>query len=228
MSTVTDLRINEMPRTLRELALEKMRSAILDQHFKPGARLVERDIGAQLGVSRSVVREVIRHLETEGLVQNIPHQGPVVASLDADTAAQIYEIRAALEGAAAAAAAQRATPRDVAQMEKALAEIGAAYAADDFRAVIAATTRFYHTMFQIGGKLVSWELVQRLNGRISRLRSMTIASAGRSASGPAQMRKIVEAIRNHDPDIAAQACREHVERASAIAQDLLGAAANRP
>lgn len=221
MSEVSDLRIQEVPRTLRELALEKMRAAILDQHFPPGARLVERDVGAQLGVSRSVVREVIRHLESEGLVQTIPHQGPIVAELDADTAAQIYDIRAALEAAAAAAAAQRATPADVARMEQALADIGAAYAKGQHKSVLDATTRFYDVMFQIGGKAVAWDLVQRLNGRISRLRAMTIASAGRSATGPAQMRKIVEAIAGHDAEAAARACREHVERAAGIAQAML-------
>jgi len=223
MTTADSLRIKEMPRTLRELALERMRAAILDQHFPPGSRLVERDVGAQLGVSRSVVREVIRHLEAEGLVQSIPHQGPIVARLDGDTAAQIHEIRAALEASAAAAAAARASDLDVAKLEQALAGIAAAYATADFRGVLEATTRFYETMFLIAGKTVSWEMVQRLNGRISQLRAMTISSAGRNKSGPAQMRKIVEAIRKHDAEAAGQACREHVERAAAIAAELLRA-----
>jgi DNA-binding GntR family transcriptional regulator len=76
-------------------------------------------------------------------------------------------------------------------------------------------------MFQTGGKPVAWDMVQRLNGRISQLRAMTIASAGRNTSGPAQMRKIVEAIRRHDAEGAAKACREHVERAAAIAKELI-------
>lgn len=221
MSEIHDLRIQELPRTLRQLALERMRTAILDQRFAPGTRLVERDIGELMGVSRSVVREVIRHLESEGLVQNIPNQGPIVAHLDADTAAQIYEIRAALEATAAAAAARSASDLDIARMDKALAEIGEAYAQADFKAVLAATTRFYEMMFQIGGKTVAWEMVQRLNGRISRLRAMTIASSGRNRSGPAQMRQIVEAIRRHDAEGAAKACREHVERAAAIAKNMI-------
>jgi DNA-binding GntR family transcriptional regulator len=203
------------------MALERMRGAILDARFAAGARLVERDLVKQLGVSRSVVREVIRHLESEGLVQSIPHQGPIVARLDADTAAQIYEIRAALEAAAAAAAAEKATELDVARMDKALAEIGESYAVGDYKAVLEATTRFYEIMFRIGGKTVSWEMVQRLNGRISRLRAMTIASADRNRTGPAQMRMIVDAIRNRDATAASRACTEHVRRAAAIAAALL-------
>ena len=110
------MRIEEVPRTLRELALERMRAAIVEFHFKPGQRLIERDLCEQLGVSRSVVREVIRHLEAEGLVHTVPHQGPIVATLDAETAAQIYELRSLLESAAAQAAATLAGAVDIEKM----------------------------------------------------------------------------------------------------------------
>src|SRR3954470_1766498 len=97
-STLPSLKIDRSAKTLRELSLEKMRAAILAGHFKPGERLVERSLCEQLDVSRSIVREVLRHLEAEGLVESIAHQGPVVATLSVDQAAQVYEIRALLEG----------------------------------------------------------------------------------------------------------------------------------
>jgi DNA-binding GntR family transcriptional regulator len=218
---MVDLRISQAPKTLREIALERVRSAILEFRFQPGARLTERDLCAQLGVSRSVVREVLRHLETEGLVQTIPHHGPIVAKLDRQAAAQIYEIRGLLEASAAHAAAERADAQAIEKMGTAMADIESAYAAQNHRAVLGATTRFYETMFLCGDKTVAWEMVQRLNGRISRLRAMTIASSGRHVTGPAQMRKIYDAICRHDPASAATACREHVARAGAIAQTLL-------
>jgi DNA-binding GntR family transcriptional regulator len=216
-----DLRISQAPKTLREIALERVRTAILEFRFPPGARLTERDLCEQLGVSRSVVREVLRHLETEGLVQTIPHHGPIVAKLDRDAAAQIYEIRGLLEASAAHSAAEHADADAIAKMGIAMADIESAYAAGNHRAVLAATTRFYETMFLCGGKSVAWEMVQRLNGRISRLRAMTIASSGRHVTGPAQMRKTYDAIARHDPLAAAAACREHVARAAQIAQKLL-------
>jgi len=210
-----------MPPTLREMALERIRAAILDLRFRPGQRLTERDLCAQLGVSRSVVREVIRHLEAEGLVTTVPHHGPVVASLDAAQAAQIYEIRGLLESAAAEAAAGARDPQAIARMEDALGEIETAYAAADHRAVVAATTRFYEAMFRCGGKEVAWDMVQRLNGRISRLRAMTIASKRRRQSGPAEMRCILDAIKKGDGEAAARTCHDHVARAAAIAASLL-------
>jgi DNA-binding GntR family transcriptional regulator len=217
------LRIEQPPRTLREMALERMRTAIVEFHFKPGQRLIERDLCEQLGVSRSVVREVIRHLEAEGLVHTVPHQGPIVAKLDAETAAQIYELRSLLEGAAAQAAASQASADDIARMSHALEAIDEAYARADFHAVLAETNSFYETMFLCAQKPVAWEMVQRLNGRISWLRSLTVSSAGRGATGPIQMRKILDAIRKKDGAAAALACRAHLTTAGEIAQRLIGA-----
>lgn len=217
----TSLRISEAPPTLRELALERLRTAIIEHHFPPGARLTERDLCEQLGVSRSVVREVIRHLEAEGLVSSIPHHGPIVARLEPGTAAEIYEIRALLESTAAHDAAERATPEQIADMRQALAAIAAAYATDDHHGVILSTTRFYEAMFAAGGKSVAWEVVKRLNSRISWLRAMTIASPGRATAGLAQMEKILRAIEQHQPQAAAAASRDHVNVAATIARRLL-------
>ncbi len=215
------LRIEQAPRTLREIALERMRTAIVEFHFKPGQRLVERDVCEQLGVSRSVVREVIRHLEAEGLVHTIPHQGPIVATLDAETAAQIYELRALLESAAAQSAATQANAADIARMSLALDAISDAYARKDFHDVLSATNSFYEAMFMCAGKPVAWEMVQRLNGRISWLRSLTVSSAERGATGPLQMRQILEAIKAGDGPAAALACRAHLATAGEIAQRLI-------
>jgi DNA-binding GntR family transcriptional regulator len=215
------LLIEDKPRTLREIALERLRTAIVELHFKPGSRLTERDLCEQLGVSRSVVREVIRHLESEGLVETVPHHGPIVARLDPATAAQIYELRGLLESSAAQAAAVHADAAALAGMKDALEQIAAAHEAGNHHAVILATAQFYQVMFRSGGKTVAWDVVQRLNGRISWLRAMTIASPGRAVSGPVQMRRIYEAIAARQPEAAAAACREHVAQAAAIARSLL-------
>ena len=218
------LRIEEAPRTLREIALERLRTVIVEHHFPPGTRLTERELCEQMGVSRSVVREVIRHLEAEGLVESIPHHGPIVARLDAATAAEIYEIRGLLEASAAHDAALRATPEAIAQLHAALLRIGQGYATGDHHGVLQATMAFYEAMFLAGGRNVAWEVVKRLNSRISWLRSMTIASPGRSVSGLGQMERIFEAIAAHQPEAAAAASREHVANAAALAQSLLAAA----
>jgi DNA-binding FadR family transcriptional regulator len=70
-----NLKIENPPVTLRELCLDKVRNAIITGYFPSGKRLVERSLCEELGVSRSVVREVIRYLEAEGLVEILPNTG---------------------------------------------------------------------------------------------------------------------------------------------------------
>jgi GntR family transcriptional regulator, trigonelline degradation regulator len=218
-----DLRIETPPATLREIALDRLRRAIIAGLFEPGQRLVERTLCDQMGVSRSVIREVIRHLESEGLVENIAKQGPIVAKISWDDARQIYEIRSALESTAAADCARRADANVKAKLAAALAELGATSKNQSPPAILDATHEFYKLMFETGGHTIAWEIVNRLNGRISRLRVMTLSTSNRTVSGPARMREIFAAIERNDPEMAAAACRAHVEEAAKIAERLLNA-----
>lgn len=216
------LTVDRNIKTLRQLTLEKLREAIIGFQFKPGDRLIERELCERLGVSRSIVREVLRNLESEGLVRMPNHSGPVVSSPTLAEAQQIYEIRSLLEGMAARACAEARSTQTVAALDKALADIRRAYAGKEpALRVVAATTPFYRTLFEGGGKMVAWDIVSSLNARINYLRSMTIMTAGRSVEGPKQLAAIVDAIRKGDGEAAFRACVEHVGRASAIAQELL-------
>ncbi|WP_227246741.1 GntR family transcriptional regulator [Paraburkholderia caribensis] len=215
------LKVERRTTTLRELTLEKMRAAIVDAHFRPGERLVERSLCEELGVSRTVVREVLRHLETEGLVDSIPNQGPIVAILDLDTAAEIYEIRALLEGEAAMACAQHADENTHAELAGCIEKIQAAFDAQDHQAVRAFTSAFYECMFTGGKKSVAWDIVQSLTARINRLRALTIASDDRGRQAVQEMRRILAAIRARAPVEARDAATAHVERVAEIARHLL-------
>jgi len=217
----SSLKVERPAATLRELALEKMRTAILEAHFHPGERLVERSLCEILGVSRTVVREVLRHLETEGLVDSIPNQGPIVAVLDFDTAAEIYEIRALLEGEAAMACAQHADERTVADLAGFIDRIQAAFEAQDHQAVRALTSAFYECMFIAGKKRVAWEIVQSLTARINRLRALTIASDDRGRQAVDEMRQIHSAILAGNGARAREAAVAHVDRVAEIARKLL-------
>lgn len=220
-SDLSDLRIAEPPQTLREIAVARLRAAIISGRFASGERLVERVLGDQLGVSRTVIREAIRYLEAEGLVEMTPRIGPIVAPLDWDTARQIYAIRLLLEAQAAADCASRIDPNGKATLRAAQAALAEAATLADPQRLYQATTQFYEVIFRLGGRQIAWEVVQRLNGRISRLRALTLASVERRISGPMRMTHIAEAILAGDPTAAAQAVRDHLTEASHIAQALL-------
>ncbi|OQP87471.1 GntR family transcriptional regulator [Rhizobium rhizosphaerae] len=219
--TLADLRIETPPATLREIALDRLRRAIISGLFEPGQRLVERTLCDQLGVSRSVIREVIRHLESEGLVDNVAKQGPTVARLSWDDARQIYEIRAALESTAVADCARRADEAVKLRLKTVLEELDRTSKNSSPPAVLDATHDFYEIIFRTSGHNIAWDIVSRLNSRISRLRVMTLSTSNRTVSGPARIREIYEAICRNDADGAAAACQAHVAEAARIAEQLL-------
>ena len=218
-----DLKIDRSTTTLKARALEAMRDAIANFHFTPGERLVERKLCEELGVSRSVVREVLRHLESEGLVVSTAHHGPSVATMDEATALQIYELREDLEAIGARAAAASASDRDLAQLESKIERLEAAFARGDSRAILDATSDFYETMFLSGGKEVAWSILKSLNTRVTSLRRMTVTSQGRAVDSLAEMHAILDGLRSRDPARAEAACREHVRKAAAVARKLFQA-----
>ena len=215
------LRIEYVPQTLREIAIERIRAAIVSGQFPSGHRLVERTLVDQLGVSRSVIREAIRYLEAEGLVETLPRSGPVVARLDWPQARQIYDILRLLEADAAAACARIADEAVKQRLRAALGALQAAFDGAAAQRLYAATTAFYETIFRAAGHDVAWEIVQRLNGRISRLRALTLATTNRRVSGPAHMAGICAAICDNAPEAAARAVRDHLGDAAEIARSLL-------
>ncbi len=207
----------ERPRTLKDSALAHLRQAIMLGHFKPGERLVERVLCERLKVSRTVVRECIRHLESERLVTVVPNAGPSVTMLNSEEVREIYEVRALLESAAVRSCAVRADDEVVQSLQTRCRKIAEALEQDDIVAALAGTQQFYREIFLIGGRSVSWDLVERLNGRIGRLRVLTLGSKGRARSGPANLRKIVAAVAARDPGAAATACERHIAEACKIA-----------
>lgn len=223
MTTGSLAKIEQPPVTLRDMVQERMRDAIIEGHFKPGDRLVERPLCDQLGVSRTVVRETIRYLEAEGLVEILPGHGPIVAKMDWADAHQIYDIRRMLETAAARTCAENITTDRANRLRLALNALQHAFDSDVAGALFRATASFYGEIFDGAGHHVAWEIVQRLNGRISRLRRMTLSCADRDRSGLGHIQAICDAVVSGDGDAAATEVTRHLDDTSAIARRLLAA-----
>ena len=215
------LRITQAPKTLRELAYDKMRTAIFTMYFKPGDRLIERALTEELGVSRSIVREVIRKLETEGLVEVLPRVGPIVAKIDREKARQIYEVRGTLEELAVRACAETIGEDGIVTLRDLLAQLKIASENNLPQDVLAITTEFYRTIFITAKKEFAWEMVQSVNARITQLRAMTIASPNRFEKSIPEMQNILSAIAQKNPQAAAKASWQHINSVAKIANEII-------
>ena len=90
--------------------------------YPPGARLLETELAARFGVSRTPIREALRRLETQGVVTHEPRKGAVVASLDYDQLGELYAVREVMEGLAARLAARHASPAEIQLLRDMIAE----------------------------------------------------------------------------------------------------------
>lgn len=211
----------DRPKTLKDNALEMLRDAITSDTFKPGERLVERSLCDSMGVSRTVVRECIRHLESEHLIVGVPNAGFMVATITKDEVKEIYEIRIMLECAAIHSCALNADLETIKDLRSLYQRLTEHLKKGEILETLKLTTQFYQIIFSTGGKNVSWDLVKRLNGRISRLRALTLSSEGRQTRGPENLAKILDAIEQHDAEQAEKISAQHLTEAANIAYELI-------
>ena len=219
--TVTSLRVVRSMVSLKKQVVESLRTAIFDRRFSPGDRLVERELCEMLDVSRTLLREALSQLEAEGVVQIIPHRGPIVAVYTADDAKSIYEVRAALEEMAGRSFVERATEQECKALETAFAEMKRSCTSKLGADHLTVKARFYAALSAGAHNPVLVEMLRLIHGRVSMLRATTLAQPGRLAASLAELGTIVKAIKARDAEAAARACRRHVENAGAIAIAIL-------
>ncbi len=211
--------------TLRERAADMLRQAIIDHRFPPGTHLKEKELCKMLGVSRTSVREALRHLESERLIDTVPHKGPVVVTLTSLDARELYQVRAALEGLAGELFAVNATDHHVSQLGLVAERMAEAARNSPPDVTLGIIAEFYQVLFEGSRNQVCAQFIESLNSRISMFRRMSIASQGRPVAMMQEIEEIVRAAVARDAERLKQACIAHVEAASAAAISQLAASA---
>ena len=208
------VQVNRVAAPVREQVFDQLRQAIVEMRLKPEQRLVERELIQQTGVSRTTIREVLRQLAAEGLVTTIPHKGTVVASPSVERAAELYEVRAVLEGMAARQFAERATDLHLKALRRAFDGIEKRARQPNSQAMLEAKKHFYDALFEGAANGTIQDLVESLQARVTVLRAASMSQPGRAAEMVEEVRAIVEALERRDGDAAAAACVHHVNQAA--------------
>ncbi|MGZ6671471.1 MAG: GntR family transcriptional regulator [Solirubrobacteraceae bacterium] len=220
------VQVNRVAAPVREQVVDQLRQAIVEMRLKPEQRLVERELIEQTGVSRTTIREVLRQLAAEGLVTTIPHKGTVVASPSVERAAELYEVRAVLEGMAARQFAERATDVHLRALRRAFEGIErrAKSGRPNSQAMLEAKRHFYDALFEGAANGTIQSLVESLQARVTVLRAASLSQPGRAAQTVKEVRAIVEALEKGDGDAAAAACVHHVNEAARTVFEAMAAA----
>ncbi len=211
------MRVAPIAAPVRRQVVETLRAAITSGRFAPGQRLVEKDLCDLLGVSRPSVREALRELESEGLISTIPNRGPLVSTLSARDAASIYEVRGVLEGLAAKLFAERATDEQIAELSASVDRLEAAYATGDVERILVAKKAFYDVLLEGSQNVVIPSILRTMNARVTQLRRVSLSSPKRLPASIGEIRAVLKAIRDRDPEAAFRASLRHIAEASKVA-----------
>ena len=215
--------------TLRQQVIDGLRACISDLTFKPGDRLIERELCEMLGVSRTLVREALSQLVAEGLVQIIPHKGPIVSVMTGDEARGLYEVRAVLEALAGRQFTERATDDQRVALKDAFNELGLIrnmQGQEGIMLFLKQKARFYDVMLEGASNPVLTEMLRLVHTRVMMLRATTLSQEGRLPQSYDEIATIVDAVMRNDADAAAAACKRHVEQAERLAVQVLAVAAS--
>jgi DNA-binding GntR family transcriptional regulator len=197
-------------RVFRDEIREKLIDGILSGRLPPGTRIVETRLAQQFGVSQAPVREALRDLALFGFVVNLPFRGTTVREITPDELLEIYPIRAALEGVAAAAAATRIDDATLAQLEDLIAVMRDAAARNDHSAQVNADGAFHHTIITAAGNRMLEHVWQTM--RLSVTTCVTHSLTHRSLHDIAERHvPVLAALRARDPIGAEAAIRRHIE-----------------
>ncbi len=191
---------------LRERVFDTLRAAIVDGTLEPGERLVDADLCAWLGVSRTPVREALTHLEKTGLVRIRPGSSTVVAPLDTRAAAEAQAVAASMHELAARAAVPLLTGSHVQARVTANSAFATALASAEVDAAIAADDAFHRVFVDLAANRLVAAILDDVTPLLRRMERMRFGSLiGRESVG--QHRRIVELARDGDAESAAAAVR---------------------
>lgn len=211
------LRVTRNQPTLREMVLDKLRQAIMSFQLLPGDRLVERDLCDRLGVSRTSVREALRHLEAEGLVEHVGSRGPRVAVITLEDARDIYELRCVLESMVVQLFTQKANRRQMAELDRVWETLKDTLRSGETHEIVEAVSDFYGVLYDGAGNRIAGQFLTQLQARVSYLRATSVSQQERYVDSFREMARIVEAIKARDPIAAHEACVEHIHAAAKVA-----------
>lgn len=200
--------------SLRQRIFRQIQNDILNGIYEPGENLIETKLSEELGVSRTPVREALRQLELEGLVQSIPNKGVTVKGVSSDDIQDIYTIRMLIEGLASRWAAEKITDEELEELKEAV-DLEEFYTMkSDYRQLLKLDTRFHDIIYKASKSMPLMHTLSTFHHYIQKARKISMSSAKRASEVLIEHKAIMQAIIDKDAARAEKLTIEHVKNAS--------------
>ncbi|MHB8065784.1 MAG: GntR family transcriptional regulator [Ruminiclostridium sp.] len=200
--------------SLRGRVFNQLRNQILTGVYKPGDSLIELRLSEELGVSRTPIREAIRQLELEGLVQAIPNKGAIVKGVTDQDVEDIFTIRTRIEGLAARWAAEKITQEEIKELKEAL-ELEEFYTMkNDVEHLLKFDSKFHEIIFKASKSSPLMHMLSTFHHYIQSARNNSFDTPGRPVKALEEHRAIFEAISSKNADTAEELTIAHIRNAS--------------
>jgi DNA-binding GntR family transcriptional regulator len=204
------LRIARRP--LHEEAVDRLRDQIVQGQLSPGERLNERLLCERLGISRTPLREAIKLLAAEGLVELLPNRGAVVSAVDADRIAEALIVMGALEALAGELACGRASDAAIAMVRTLHDEMLAMHAKSDLAGYFRYNQLIHMSIVEASGNPVLAGTYRQLNANVKRARYMANLSRERWDAAVAEHEQIIRALERRDAPALRGLLADHLSR----------------
>lgn len=200
-------------RPLRDQIYPLVRGLILSGVIRPGEVIDEKAIAAQLDVSRTPVREAVKRLSDERLVDVVAQSGTKASRMDRKAIEESFLIRRALEMESAAQAAAHMTQEHADRLHDILARHERAVEKRQFAEAIARDDEFHHAITEISDLPRLWSTIEISKAQLDRCRHLMLPRAGQAEATLEQHREIIRGLNSRDPAKAAAAMRAHLDAA---------------
>ena len=198
--------------TKQESIADRLRTLILTRHLRPGERLVQNQLAAQLGVSRTPVREALYELASDGLVVLSPHKGASVADFSLEDLKDIYSIRIPLEGYGANLATRHISPKDLEQLQSLVYQMEDLFKRGDRWKLLEVNREFYATFYTIAGRKRLYDLIMKHLDMAGLYRRMAFAVEDHYAGTVTEHAELLDLVKQGDASEVERRTRAGLEQ----------------
>lgn len=212
---------------LHEQVAHRLRQMLVEGAIAPGAKLNERELAELLNVSRTPLREAIKMLAAEGLVELLPNRGAIAVSLTEEDVQDTFEVMAGLEGLSGELAAQRITPEELAEIQAMQFEMMAAYTRRDLSTYYAINARIHRAINAAAKNPVLLTVYNQVNARLQALRFRSNQDGDKWKQAVKEHEKMIEALAARDAAAMRQVLVAHLHNKRDVVLEQLRAAHRR-